>query len=147
MGQEQIDLTLNALDNEVFVITQVNLDVSSPDIPTGANDINFSSATLSTTQREDVGTIGASNVIASAQRELGRTAVGMYQFDREDPLFAAISEDYLAIVATNNMWLQVIGEGAAVANIKSVRCRVYGYRAQASAAQYAALVQSELLSA
>lgn len=147
MGQEQIDLTLNALDNEVFVVTQVNLDVSSPDIPTGTNDINFSSATLSTTKREDVGTIGASNVIASAQREIGRTTVGLYQFDRENPLFSAISEDYLAIVATNNMFVQVVGEGAQVANIKSCRVRVYGYRAHASAAQYAALVQSELLSA
>lgn len=144
---EQIDLTLNALDNEVFVVTQVNLDVSSPDLPTGTNDINVSSASLSTTARTTVGSIANSNVMAAAQREIGRTTVGLAVFDREDPLFAAISEDYLGIVATNNMFLNVQGEGAQFTTVKTCRCRIYGYRAQASAAQYAALVQSELLSA
>ena len=145
---EQIDLTLNALDNEVFVITQVNIDVNPPDIPNAVNDQNFSSASLSTTQRTSVGSIANTNVIAQCQRYIGGGQGGApVAFDREDPLFSAQDMDYLAIVATNNMFLNVQGEGSQFAGIKTARCRVYGYRAQASAAQYAALVQSELLSA
>ena len=148
MASEEIDLTLNALDNEVFVVTQVNLDVDIPDLPTAAGDINFSSASLSTTQRATVGSISNSNVLAAAQRVAGAGSANLaFSFDREDPLFVAQDMDYLGIVATNNMFLNVQNEGASLATVKTARVRVYGYRATASAAQYAALVQSELLSA
>ena len=153
MQSEEIDLTLNALDNEVFVITQVNLDVDAPDLPTGSGDINFTSASLSSTKRTTVGSIAASNVIAAAQRTFacsgpaGQPGTLAFTLDREDPNFVAQDMDYLGIVATNNMFLNVQNEGAQVQNPKTARVRVYGYRATASAAQYAALVQSELLSA
>ncbi len=144
---QEIDLTLNALDNEVFVITQVNLDLSLPNDPTGAGDINFSSASLSSTARTTVGSIANSNVIAAAQKVIGRNAAGNYQFDREDPVFAAQDMDYIGIVATSQMFLNVQGEGAAFTTPKRCNARVYGYRAKADSATYAALVQSELLSA
>jgi len=152
MGTEEIDLTLNALDNEVFVVTQINLDVDVPDLPQGSGDQNFTTATLSTTKRTAVGSIADSNVLAAAQRYVGASATISgtslaYMFDREDPNFVAQDMDYLGIVATNNMFLNVINEGANLTNPKTARVRVYGYRATASAAQYAALVQSELLSA
>ena len=147
----QIDLTLNPLDNEVFVITQVNLDVDVPDLPTGTGDQAFVSASLSTTSRTAVGSIANENVIAAAQRYVGTGSVGgvpiSFMFDREDPNFVAQDLDYLGIVATNNMFLNVISEGAPTTNPKTARVRVYGYRATASASIYAALVQSELLSA
>ena len=66
-------------------------------------------------------------------------------FDREDPTFTALSEDYLGIIATSNCFLNITGVNNG--NAKSARVRVYGYRAQASASVYAALVQSEVLSA
>lgn len=145
---ETIELTLNVLDNEVFVVTQVNLDVDPPDLKTTSTT---TAASLSSTARTTIGGIHNSNVIASAARIImtnglagssgNQTAVG---FDREDPLFAALDNDYLAIVATNNMHLQV--QGIDNSNRKGVRCRVYGYRAKADATTYAALVQSELLS-
>lgn len=144
---ETIELTLNALDNEVFVVTQLNLDCESPD--SVANTSTLVTGSISTTQRTTVGGINDSNVLGAARREIicnaGMTPDGGIPFDREDPLFAAISEDYLGIVATNNMFLNIQGVGNG--NAKSVGVRVYGYRAKASAAQYAALVQSELLSA
>ena len=147
---DQIDLTLNPLDNEVFVITQVNLDVDVPDLPTGSGDQNFVSASLSATQRTGVGSIANENVIASAQRYVGTTSVAgvpiSFMFAREDPNFVAQDLDYLFIVATNNMFLNVQSEGAITTNPKTARVRVYGYRATASASVYAALVQSELLS-
>jgi len=141
---DEISLTLNVLDNEVFVITQVNLDVDAPDAAVGVTTLV--DASISSTARTAVGDISNSNVIASANRSIiGLAGNTGYAFDREDPLFSAISEDYLAIVATNNMFLNI--QGTANGNAKSVRVRVYGYRASASSSVYAALVQSELLSA
>ena len=150
---EQIPLTLNVLDNEVFVITQVNIDSDAPDFvfagaaPGSAR--RQTNATLSTTERTTLGSIADSNVIAAASREVlqcvdATPLVAAVAFDREDPQFSAISEDYLAIVATNNMFLNI--ESFNNINAKSARVRVYGYRASASAAVYASLVQSELLS-
>lgn len=147
LATDTIDLTLNVLDNEVFVVTQLNLDVEAPD--SIANTTTQTTATLSTTARTSVGAISDSNVLGSARRTIvcnaAMTADGGIPFDREDPLFAAISEDYLGIVATNNMFLNIIGFNNG--NPKGVHVRVYGYRAKADSSTYAALVQSELLSA
>lgn len=144
---EEIDLTLNVLDNEVFVVTQINIDVDAPDSVTGTSTLT--TASLSTTARTGVGSIADANVLGAARREIicnaAMTPDGGIPFDREDPLFAAISEDYLGIVATNNMFLNIIGTNNG--NVKQASCRVYGYRAKADSATYAALVQSELLSA
>jgi len=151
---EEIPLTLNVLDNEVFVVTQINIDVESPDLlfsgaaPGTSNRQTL--ASLSTTNRTTVGGISDANVVASASRQIISTVdvtpmVSSIAFDREDPQFAAISEDYLAIVATNNMFLNIQGIDNVLS--KSARVRVYGYRASASSSVYAALVQSELLSA
>ena len=145
---EEIDLTLNALDQEVFVVTQLNIDVQAPSQPGVPGDNASVSASLSTTARTSVGSIADSNVIGASERIILSSATNsLVGFDREDPLFAAISEDYLGIVATNNMFLNIKGDGNAIGQLKNARVRVYGYRAQASASVYAALVQSELLSA
>ena len=53
--------------------------------------------------------------------------------------------DYIGISATNDFFVQV--EGAANSAAKGVAGKLYGYRAVASADIYAALVQSEVLSA
>lgn len=144
---EELQLTLNVLDNEVFVITQLNIDVDAPDSVTATS--TQSNASLSTTARTTVGSIADSNVLGSASRSIicngAMTPDGGIPFDREDPLFAAISEDYLGIVATNNMFLNL--QGLNNGNPKNCRVRVYGYRATADSSTYAALVQSELLSA
>ncbi len=150
---DQIPLTLNVLDNEVFVITAINIDVESPDLlfsggaPGGGS--RSTNATLSTTERTTVGNISETNVVAQASREIitytdTTPLVAAIAFDREDPQFSAISEDYLAIVATNNMFFNI--QSLDNINTKSARVRVYGYRARADASTYAALVQSELLS-
>lgn len=144
----EIDLTLNVLDREVFVVTQLNLDVDVPD--SVGNTTTQTNASLSTTQRTSVGSIAESNVLGAASRSIVCNALmtpdGGIPFDREDPLFTPLSEDYLGIVATNNMFLNL--EGLNNGNAKNVRCRVYGYRAKVTdASVFAALVQSELLSA
>lgn len=144
---EAIDLSLNPLDQEVFVVTQVNLDVDAPDsIPGLTTSVD---ATLSTVLRANLGSIANANVLASARREIicnsGMTPDGGIPFDREDPTFTALTEDYLGIIATSNCFLNL--QGTNNGNVKQARVRIYGYRAQATAPVYAALVQSEVLSA
>lgn len=146
----EVDLTLNALDQEVFVVTQVNIDLDMPDAdiinPGGVSAV---AATLSSTARTSVGTIADSNVIAQARREcqtLVSTNAAYAQFyDREDPVFAPTTEDYIGIVATSNMHINIQGQGNT--SEKACSVRVYGYRAKMDAAGYAALVQSQVLSA
>lgn len=144
---EAIDLALNPLDQEVFVVTQVNLDVDAPDSITAQT--TSVDATLSTVLRTSLGSIANSNVLASARREIicnaGMTPDGGIPFDREDPTFTALTEDYLGIIATSNCFLNL--QGTNNGNVKQARVRIYGYRAVATAPVYAALVQSEVLSA
>ena len=52
--------------------------------------------------------------------------------------------DYIGILATNDFFIQIKGGNNTAA--KSVYGKLYGYRARADAATYAALVQSEVLS-
>ena len=144
---ETIDLNLNALDQEVFVVTQVNIDVDAPD--SVASTSTTVDATLSTVLRTGLGSIADANVLASSRRAIicnaGMTPDGGIPFDREDPTFTALSEDYLGIIATSNCFLNILGVNNG--NPKNARVRVYGYRAKADASVYAALVQSEVLSA
>lgn len=52
--------------------------------------------------------------------------------------------DYIGIIATSDMFISV--NSFATAALTQAAVRVYGYRAKADAATYAALVQSEVLS-
>ena len=52
--------------------------------------------------------------------------------------------DYIQVVATNDMFLQILGGNNAAP--KTANVKVYCARAKADSATYAALVQSELLS-
>ena len=52
--------------------------------------------------------------------------------------------DYIGIIATNDFFLQIIGSNNT--GVRLMNAKVYGYRAKADAATYAALVQSEVLS-
>lgn len=144
---DTIELNLNALDQEVFVVTQVNIDVDAPDsVPTQTTAV---SASLSSTARTTVGTIADNNVIAASQRIIVTNALmgadGGFPFDREDPTFTALNEEYIGIIATSNCFLNIIGLNNG--NPKTANVRIFGYRAQAGASVYAALVQSEVLSA
>lgn len=142
----KVDLQLNPLDNEVFVVTGVNLDPDAPD--SVANTSTTVDTSVSTVERTTVGDISKSNVMASARTQIitnaGMTPDGGIPFVREDPLTVPPGEQYLAIIATNDFYLNIVGTGNG--NAKAARCRVYGYRARADANTYAALVQSELLS-
>ena len=140
--QQAVDLQLNPLDNEVFVVIAANLDLGAPDLVAGANTTtNFS---VSSTARDSIGSISDSNVIAHKRTQIqdnGVTAVLDEHMSGETP---ASTLDYVFIIATNDFFLNLRGDNNASAKTGIVR--LYGYRARADSATYAALVQSEVLS-
>ncbi len=142
--QEEIDLQLSPLDNEIFVVLALDTAPNPPDA-IAATD-TATSVSVSTTSRTSVGSIGDNNVIGAGQ-SLIRAAglvdggVGFQQFSGETP---TANLDYIAIIATNNFFVQIEGLGNLAAKNSGVR--LWGYRAKADAATYAALVQSEVLS-
>jgi hypothetical protein len=141
---EQVDLQLNPLDREVFVVQAVDLDMIPPQLK--ANSVVQVALSLSSTRRTQVGGIDASNVVAS-KRIVTQSITGdgsvTNEYEASDTPSSNL--DYIAIIATNDFFLNLEGSGNAAA--LSANARIYGYRARADAAIYAALVQSEALSA
>lgn len=142
--QSSVDLQLNPLDNEVFVVQAINLDAQAPDAVAATNtSVQFA---LTTTSQTAMPGLNSSNCLAKAAREIRAAGyvdggVGFEHTSMETP---PAMLDYIGIIATNDFFLQLEGAGNALAKVGSVK--VYGYRARADAATYAALVQSEVLS-
>ena len=144
-SQAQVDLNLSPLDREVFVVLAVNLDPFTPDSVAGTTTSVRSS--LTTTSQTAVSTIANSNCIAAAGSTIRQNAgsvdgAAFQTLGLETP---PATLDYIGIIATNDFFVQV--EGLANVNLKQVNGKMYGYRARATADIFAALVQSEVLSA
>lgn len=141
--QSQVDLQLNPLDNEVFVVYAIDINAATPDL--NANLASSTFASVSTTSRTTVGSMANSNVIGIGQHDIrndGTSAVGFSQIAPETP--TGMGLDYCGIIATNDFFIQLLGVNNV--NAKDVEVRVYGARARAESSVYAALVQSEMLS-
>ncbi|AXH79153.1 MAG: hypothetical protein [Circular genetic element sp.] len=143
--QEEIALQLDVLNNEIFVVLAADLNCAPPDATAGQDTNTF--AQLTSTSQTGVVSLSNSNCIAITERSIRAagfvdSGVGFSHFSGETPTGDV---DYIALISTNNFFvaLQGIGNGGA----KSVSGRVWGYRARADASTYAALVQSEVLSA
>jgi hypothetical protein len=141
--RQQVDLQLNPLDNEVFVVYGLDLDVLEPNLVPGLD--TTIKASISTTSRTDVGNLSVSNVLGINRIEIqsaaGETARGQFSSDSGP----ATQLEYLGIISTNDFFVNIEGSNNTAA--RSATCRLYGVRAKADASIYAALVQSELLSA
>jgi len=142
--QNKIDLQLNVLDREVFVVTGVNLDLLPPDATAGTD--TRTRGQLSSTSRTSIGSLSSTNILAIARDDIraagfADAGVGFSAMFGESP---AIGMEYLAIIATNDFFIAV--EGDANGGAKAMTGKLYGYRAIADAATFAALTQSELLS-
>jgi len=141
--QGQIDLNLDPLNREVFVVLAIDMDPTAPDFVAGAN--TATSASLTTTSQTSVQNLNNSNCMSNAVlniRSVGAAGVGFSRQARESP---SSMLEYLGIIATNDFFIQVAGNSNTTP--KGVTGKLYGYRAQASADIFAALVQSEVLSA
>jgi len=109
---------------------------------------------LSSTRPTTLPNLSNSNTMATLDFTFGSSFVGG---PPAVPNFSAIEQlagntppanmDYVGIIATDNCFLsQDLDGNLGTGNAATIQCRVYGYRAQADAATYAGLVQSEALS-
>lgn len=143
--EQRVDLQLNPLDNEVFVVLAVNLDCGAPDLAVTKD--SSTAMTMTTTSQTTLPPLSNSSVIAKAEKAircdpLQNVAVAFQEQFVEAPSGML---DYIGIIATNDFFLQLRGNNNVGA--KTGSAKVYGYRAKAEASTYAALVQSEVLTA
>lgn len=141
--EERVDLQLDPLNNEVFVVQAVDLMLGRPDSVAATDTLMIGSVT--TTSQTDIPTFAESPVISMKQLEISSNnvanAVAFATGSSETP---PTQLDYVGLLATNDFFLQIDGFNNTAPH--SMDAKIYGYRARASAAQYAALVQSEVLS-
>ena len=149
-----VDLQLNPLDNEVFVVTAVKIDYDNLPTATGAPNVStqgdfkvsITKARPTAFQGIESSNCIAANILLFAETYDGAGARVLASFVENSAMDTPpANQDYLDIIATDNFFIAMDGTQTSNALIASVR--VYGYRARADAATYAALVQSEVLSA
>jgi hypothetical protein len=141
--QGSVDLNLSPLDREVFVVLAINLDASFPDMIQGTN--TSVKAGVTTTSQTAMPTLSNSNCLARITEAIRSDATGAVSFTTAALETPPATLEYIGIVATNDFFVQTLGDNNTLA--KGVSGKLYGYRAIASADIYAALVQSEVLSA
>lgn len=144
-GQASVDLNMDPLSQEVFVVQAIDLTLGPADALAATNTAMACSVT--TTSQTAVQTLANSNCLAIALNQIRAAGfvdggVGITQIAGESP---GTLLDYIGIIATNDFFIQV--KGTNNAGLHDVTGKLYGYRARADASVYAALVQSEVLSA
>ena len=153
----QLDMNLSVLDREVFVVTAIEFDFLFDDavvLPVSGTRATYKAA-VHTTRPDGVAdmTLGNPNCLATWTAYVngdGASGGGTPDFFYNEQLVGATPHaglDHVGILATDNFFIACdAGITYAPAVTSSVGIRVYGYRAQADATTYAALVQSEVLS-
>ena len=125
------------------MVLACNLDPESPDMIQGTNtQVNCS---LTTTSQTAPQSLANSNCLAVSTERIRSDPTGAVGFTTQALETPPATLEYIGIIATNDFFVQVQGGNNLV--LKGVSGKVYGYRAIASADIYAALVQSEVLSA
>jgi len=141
--QGSVDLNLSPLDREVFVVLAINLDNDFPD-NIAATDTQVRSA-LTTTTQTAMPNLGDANCLVRTTDAIKSDATGSVSFSQQALETPPSTLEYIGIIATNDFFVQT--QGTANAGAKGTSGKLYGYRAVADASIYAALVQSEVLSA
>ena len=141
---ENITLGLNPLDQEAFVVYAVQSDLAPPDAIAGTN--TGMTMTLSTTERTSTGGLNDNNVFHQhiLQTRAAGYVDGGVSFSQSGPDSASSLLPYIAIIATSDFSVNLQGFNNIA--VGQGQFKVYGQRIRLSATQYAALVQSELLS-
>ena len=139
--QEEVALNLDILGREVFLVYAVDLNIEAPDAIIGVNTQSLGS--LSTTSRSTIGNLQHTNVLAAVQKDCRAGVVAFHETSPDSPPTSALS--YIGIISTNNFFVQTVGQNNI--NTQGTSWRVWGARAKVTADIYAALVQSETLSA
>tara|TARA_Y100001963_G_C6683944_1_gene401250 strand:+ start:422 stop:925 length:504 start_codon:yes stop_codon:yes gene_type:complete len=141
--ETEINLSLDPLNNEIFVVLAIDSALSMPNFIPGTDTTALFQ--LSTTTQAAISGLENPNVMVRTERRIQSPAAGdtVYseQLAGESP---QATLDYIQIVATPDLFAQI--EGLNTTSQMACAYRVWGYRAKADAATYAALVQSEVLS-
>lgn len=148
------DLQLNPLDNEVFVVQGVKIDYLGilPSAAVGVatpGQFPVTEVAITTTRPTIMPSLANSNVLAYSNRQavcmVNADGLATYFLAEQGPIDTPDSMlDYIGIIATNDFFVAV--DSVNCLGAFDVAIRIYGYRAKADAATYAALVQSEVLS-
>lgn len=156
---QPVDLQLNPLDQEVFVVLGVQIDFLG-NLPIGISGAAMAfngtdEVALTTTRPSSQPFLSDSTCIAYAQRNFtqfntadptGPDGIVMYEYHERGPNDTPDTNmDYIAIIATDNFFVSGTDNPNNIGSL-DVAFRMFGYRAKADAATYAALVQSEVLS-
>lgn len=140
---EEIALQLDVLNNEIFVVQAIDLNPNTPQLIAGA--VTATNMSVSSTPATSFQDLGDTNCLAVAQLTIrcgnSGESVSFSRAAEETPMGRL---DYIGIIATNNFYVQILGENNNDPRLGTGR--VWGYRARADATTYAALVQSEVLS-
>lgn len=142
-----ISLPLNSLDREIFVVTDIQMDAEPIPVPAAAGNTVGLSASVN-----KVGTailnINNPQCIGSLRRQSQSTVADapMYQeATLPNESTSGTANDFITIIATNDYVLS--GSYSTVVGgtpNRAVFVRITGYRAQATADVYSALVTEEL---
>jgi len=144
--EDEIALQLDVLNNEIFVVLAVDINLSVPDAVVNLD--TSSDGSVTSTSSAVVGKLSNTNTIATARDHIQAfpaPSTSGVAFSRAAMETYTGDLDYIALIATNNFFVQIQGTGNLTA--KGANGRIWGYRAKADASTYAALVQSEVLSA
>ena len=143
--EDEIALQLDVLNNEIFVVLAVDLNTQLPEAIAATNTAVKSA--VSSTASLTMQTLANTNVLATSRDSIqaGGFVDGGCAFSRSATETYTGDVDYIGLIATNNFHVSV--QGSNNVGTKTVNGRMWGYRAKADSSTYAALVQSEVLSA
>lgn len=146
---DTIELPLDALNNEIFVVLAIDFAISPPDLDGSGGADSAVECQLSVVQQSGITGLETATVLARGETFIaasldnnGNTVATSFTHQSNDTPDSNV--DYVGIIATPNCFLEL--DSTNCTNVKAVAMRMWGYRAKADAATYAALVQSELLS-
>lgn len=140
---ERVDLQLNALDQEVFIVYAIDLDLQEPEMIAATN--TSARMSVSTVTRTTVGGLANPNVMGAARIVCQDDGVTAVVTDYSSDTAPHSQLEYIGIIATNDFYLNIQGSNNTAPLVG--QARLWGVRAKADASIYAALTQSELLSA
>lgn len=144
--EEQVALQLDILNNEIFVVLAIDLDPQGPSQVTGVS--TQTQMSLCATTQTEPQLLSNSNCLAEERLNIHSDAANPGTgavFRQSNGSTPPATLDYIGIIATNNFFVQLKGNNNI--STRSGTGRLWGYRAKADGATYAALVQSEVLSA
>ena len=101
----RVDLQLNPLDNEVFVVYSIDLDGKTPDLIAATRTQNKIS--VSTTERTSVGSIANSNVLAQGVTIVEEGVAGAIVNDKHAGESPPAMLEYIGIIATNDFFVNI----------------------------------------